>query len=85
MHICKNCTYFRIIGNVNRHVWYCHYCTHPKVALKAVTHPQTGEKGFESQNDFGDKVYGDCPYPYARAINPAGECKLFRSAVVALV
>jgi len=76
MNICKNCQHFECrVDGLRTGVWYNQFC-------KAVTrpqdqNPQSGEMQYVQVNTFGQRYFTDEPYPYARDMNPSGECELF--------
>ena len=81
MNICKDCRFFSATSDI----WYDHHCTHPSVQAVEVIHPQTGKTVFGRKNDLGTTYFTEDPRPYAREINPEGECNLYEARLTARV
>lgn len=80
MNICKNCKHFyRVNGNDFRpgatEIWYNQFCV--AVENERSVDPQLGNPCFVKINSLGAKVFTDQRYPYAREINPDGNCPLY--------
>jgi len=72
MNICAKCRFFKRNGPI----WYDQFCL--AVENEPAIDPQTGEKGWAAKNDLGRRLVTNQQHPYARDINPSGECSLYR-------
>ena len=63
MNICANCKHYESRGTA----WYDLFCMHPSAEHKQEVNPQTGKLGYARGQQW----------PYARDINPKGECGLY--------
>lgn len=70
---CASCESYRTTRSGE--TWYDQFCG--RVELPKVTDPVTGKEGYESFNDFGDRIISDQRYPHARNINGKGQCEEF--------
>lgn len=78
MKICKDCKHFRVKDDLRpgaEKIWYNQHCV--AVERERGIDPQWGEPCFIATNSLGEKYFTNRQYPYAREINPDGECILY--------
>ena len=75
MKLCRDCKHFINKGEGSM-IWYDLYCGHPKNKLPETIDPVTGHRGYTAQNDLGNTIISNTPYPHARKVN-VGNCRLW--------
>lgn len=79
-NICKNCKHLRSREDGPRAgIWYNLTCG--AVTREKDTDFVTGEEGYKATNSLGGAYITNDRHPYARDINPDGECILFEEPV----
>jgi hypothetical protein len=81
MKICRNCEHFNESHSETGPIWYLQLCEAPAVRKPEGICPQTGEKFWWAVNSLGNRYPSSSPFPFAKDINPTGECPHFTSFV----